>query len=273
MTKVVSTFLQDIFIYPIKSLGGISLKSSLTEERGLPFDRRWLLVDHKNAFLTQRKHPNMALLKVFLRKDALEVQHINKTHPALKIPFWLSSMEKIHVTVFDDQIVATHLKNQEIEEWFTKAIGEAVKLIYMDESTKRLIDPDYAKNGEEVSFADGYPFMVTNQASLNDLNARLEQPVPMNRFRPNLVIAGAEPYEEDNWKQLTLGSAIFEVIKPCGRCKITTIDQNTAEKGQEPLITLSSYRRLNNKVIFGQNLILKKSGEVKVGDDVKIEYK
>lgn len=273
MANVVSAFLQDIFVYPIKSLGGISLKSSITEERGLPFDRRWLLVDKKNSFLTQRKHSMMSLLQVFIEEEHLRIEHkLNEMVP-LMVPLDTISTERIQVNIFDDLVVAPLIRNAKIEEWFSNFMGEEVQFIQMDEKTHRKIDPDYAKNGEEVSFADGYPFMVTSQASLNELNTRLEEPLPMNRFRPNFVIAGTEPWEEDNWKQLTIGSTVFSVVKPCSRCKVTTINQENAEKGQEPLRTLSTYRKFNNKIIFGQNLILKSPGEIKVDDEVKIEYK
>ncbi len=272
MAEVFSIYLQDIYVYPIKSLGGIRLKSSHTELRGLPYDRRWLLVDKKNSFLTQRKHSNMAYIKVHLKEEGLEVMHIKKSLPVLKIPFSHIPQERISVTVFDDQVNALLIDYPGVKRWFSEALEEEVILVHMDALAKRNIDPEYATNGEEVSFADGYPYLVTNQASLEDLNSRLPVPVPMDRFRPNFVVNGARPYEEDGWKKVSIGSAVFKVIKPCGRCIVTTIDQQTAEKGVEPLKTLSTYRKRNSKTIFGMNLILEKPGKIHIKDEVKIEF-
>jgi uncharacterized protein YcbX len=160
-----------------------------------------------------------------------------------------------------------------IQEWFFEALGKEVRLVLIDDKTSRPVDPEYALNGEEVSFADGFPYLITNQASLDDLNSRLDFPVPMERFRPNLVISGAQPYEEDNWDKIYAGSAVFKVVKPCGRCVVTTIDQDTAEKGSEPLKTLSTYRKINNKIIFGQNAVLVKSGSIVKGDEIKVTFR
>ncbi len=254
-------------------MSGIALKSSYTEERGLPHDRRWLLVDKDNKSLTQRQHSEMALLEVAIKDKELEVNHKNNLLSHLKIPLDYIHTERIPITIFNDVVVAPLVNDPVIEEWFSNALGEKVKLVFMDAATERKINPDYAKMGEMVSFSDGYPVLVTTQASLNELNGRLDQAVPMDRFRPNLVVGGAKPYQEDNWDQITIGTAVFKVVKPCGRCVVTTINQTTAEKSKEPLKTLSSYRMKNNKVIFGQNLIPLNRGEIKIGDEVKIKYK
>lgn len=267
-----SQFLQNIFIYPVKSLGGISLNSCTPEKRGFPYDRRWLLVDSSNKFLTQRKIPEMALISVKIVEDGIELRHKAKNMGPLKVPVKDSITEWVPVQIWDDLITAPVMQDSAIDQWFSEALGMSVKLAYMNEQTRRPADPAYAPE-EEVSFADSFPFLVTNQASLDDLNSRLSDPVPMNRFRPNLVIAGGAPFEEDNWKKIYIGATEFEVVKPCIRCILTTIDQETAQKGAEPLKTLATFRKEGNKIIFGQNLILKKAGVIKTGDKVVIEYR
>jgi len=163
---------------------------------------------------------------------------------------------------------------KEVDEWFSDAIGSRCRLVLMPETTKRIVSPDYAirKFEDTVSFADGYPFLLIGEASLADLNSRLEEPVPMNRFRPNFVVTGSEAFEEDNWKRIRIGSTEFHVVKPCARCVMTTVDQAAGQKnGKEPLKTLAAYRTRSGNVLFGQNLIAETAGgTIRVGDAVEI---
>jgi len=172
------------------------------------------------------------------------------------------------VVIWEDVVIG-EFYNHEIDEWFSDILGIKCRLVKMPESTKRIVDTTYAKN-KIVSFADGYPFLIIGQASLDDLNSRLEKPLPMNRFRTNFVFTGGKPFEEDNWKKFKIGNVIFQAVKPCARCVITTTNQDTAERLYEPLLTLSKYRKTNNKVNFGMNLICESTGEVMIGD--KIEF-
>lgn len=247
-----SLILSEIFIYPIKSLGGIAVNSAVVEEKGLQYDRRWMLVDAHNQFMTQRKFVRMALLKVSLEEDFLKV-----TGPGisvLSVPFIPHTTEIISVTVWDDICTAV-VVSKEANKWFSEALQKECKLVFMPDESLRLVDERYAKNKEIVSFADAYPYLLIGEASLADLNSRLPQPVPMNRFRPNLVINTTEPFVEDKWKSISIGESVFHLVKPCARCILTTIDQQTGVVGKEPLKTLSTYRNFNNKVLFGQNLV------------------
>ena len=258
--------LSEINIYPIKSLGGISLQSSVVEERGLKYDRRWVLVDESNTFFTQRDFPEMALIKVSVENNGLQLKHKTKTIEPLVVPFGFEHREKSDVVIWEDVVIG-EFYNSQIDEWFSDIIGVKCHLVKMPETTKRVVDTTYAKN-KIVSFADGYPFLIIGQASLDDLNSRLEKPLPMNRFRTNFVFTGGKPFEEDTWKKFKIGNVIFQAVKPCARCVITTTDQETAERAHEPLLTLSKYRKIDNKVMFGMNLVCESTGKVSIGDKI-----
>jgi uncharacterized protein len=256
-----------ITVYPIKSLGGIALDYSAIEERGLPHDRRWMLVDAQGQFLTQRKIARMALFKVALRENSLRVQYPD--FPELAVPF-VPEGEQMRVTVWEDTCEALAV-SPAADQWFSDALQMHCRLVYMPDQSRRRVDERYNTDDYMVSFADGFPFLLIGQASLDDLNSRLPEPVPMNRFRPNLVIQTTEPFIEDTWQSIRIGEALFHVKKPCARCVLTTIDQQTAAKGPEPLRTLSTYRRIHNKVLFGQNLVFGRQGNsIRVGDRVEV---
>jgi uncharacterized protein len=262
--------LSGIYIYPIKSLGGISLQHAKVQERGLENDRRWMLVDEKGRFLTQRQHAQMALLQVALIDDGLLVTHKQDLLEPLIIPFAEKAGSPVTVTIWDDTCVAMEV-NAFISEWFTKALGMPARLVYMPENSRRNVDENYALNNEVVSFADGYPILLIGQSSLDDLNSRLQETIPMDRFRPNLVFTGGDAFAEDQWENFEIQDLHFRVAKPCARCVLTTIDQETGIKSKEPLKTLSEYRLVNNKVLFGQNILYKGSGEVQVGDYIHVK--
>jgi uncharacterized protein YcbX len=256
--------LSEINIYPIKSLGGISLQTSEVEERGLKHDRRWVLVDETNTFFTQRDFPEMALIKVSVENNGLKLIHRTKTIEPLFIPFDFEHMKTDKVVIWDDTVIG-EFYNKQIDTWFSKIIGIKCHLVKMPESTKRIVDRKYAED-KIVSFADGYPFMIIGQSSLYDLNSRMDIPIPMNRFRTNFVFTGGKPFEEDSWSKFKIGNVVFNAVKPCARCVITTTNQETAERLHEPLLTLSKYRKFNNKVMFGMNLVCESTGIVKVRD-------
>lgn len=266
-------YLAEIFIYPIKSLGGISLNNAIVEERGLQFDRRMMLVDESGIFMTQRDFPQMALLKTKLVDNNLVITDSSSNHTIILPinPVSDAVSGKIKVIIWDDECEATTV-SKEADEFFSEMIGTKCRLVYMPESEKRIVDPKrkYVKDEHIVSFADGYPFLIIGQSSLDELNRRLETPLPMNRFRPNFVFAGGEPFAEDDWKDFMIGEIKFRAVKPCARCVITTTDQQTAERNDEPLRTLATFRRKENKVLFGMNLVAYNFGEVKVGDKIII---
>lgn len=265
--------LSDIFIYPIKSLGGISLSNSKVEKRGLQFDRRMMLVDEKGEFLTQRDFPEMALLKTIIFDSNLVVIHSLFNHSiTLTVNPDNDILQKIiKVKIWDDEVEAK-IVSKEADEFFTDMLGIKCHLVYMPESEKRIVDPTkkYVSDEHIVSFADGYPFLIIGQSSLDELNRRLENPLPINRFRPNFVFTGGEPFEEDNWKDFLIGDVRFKAVKPCARCVITTTDQETAIRNQEPLKTLSTFRKIDNKVLFGMNLVSYSEGFIKVGDRISL---
>ncbi|MBC7936869.1 MAG: MOSC domain-containing protein [Rhizobacter sp.] len=264
------TRISAIYIYPIKSLGGIELNASAITRRGLEHDRRWMLVDEKNEFLTQRAYPQMALLKTAINIDSIIVYHCNKPEDVIKLPLYPAAKETITVRVWDDYCEAQYAA-EAINKWFTQKLGIGCKAVYMPDESKRKLDPDYALSAEDItSFSDGYPILLVSEASLEDLNSKLQIAVPMDRFRPNIVITGTNAFAEDTMKHFTINHSNFYGVKLCGRCAVTTTNQQTGERGKEPLKTLASYRTINNKVCFGQNIICESGGKISVGDEIII---
>ena len=267
----VALTLSQIYIYPIKSLGGISLQTAFVQARGLQYDRRWMLVDENNQFLTQRTFAEMALLQVELEADGLRVRHKIKNLEPLLLPLAPLTSQPIQVSIWDDVCTAVEV-SATANAWFSEALNRPCRLVFMPETSRRPVDPAYAHRDEIVSFADAYPILVIGEASLQDLNKRLADPVPMDRFRPSLVFTGGQPYEEETWNFSNIQNNNFQGVKPCSRCVLTTIDQNTAEKSQEPLRTLAEYRRVGHKVLFGQNVLpLSPGSAVSVGDTIQVE--
>jgi uncharacterized protein YcbX len=260
--------LSGIYIYPIKSAAGISLQTAQVENRGFQYDRRWMLVDETGKFMTQRQFHRMALIGVRLEGNQLIVEAPN--YGTLTIPTSLDSADTIFVQVWNDVCEAIPL-TAEVNQWFSDFLGTSCQLVFMPERSHRPVNPHYATQNELVSFADGFPFLLTSEASLEDLNDRLDEPVPMNRFRPNLVVSGCEAFAEDTWRQIRIGSILFHVVKGCDRCVVTTIDQTQGIRGKEPLVTLAKYRLWDGKIWFGQNLIPGQLGTLHVGDSVEIE--
>ncbi len=261
--------LTEIWIYPIKSLGGIRVKSAKVFEKGLQYDRRWMLIDRDNDFMTQRIYPKMALFKWTMVDGQWSINH--KTDSIIfNFSISQSSNPLIKAVIWDDEVKVYEV-NQNYSAWFSKHLGIECKLVSFPENNSRPVDQNYQINHEQVSLADAYPLLIIGEQSLADLNSRLNEPVSMNRFRPNLVVSGSKPYEEDGWKNFTVGKNKFAGVKPCARCVLTTVNQNTGEKGIEPLATLSKYRKQDNKVLFGQNLIAIDHGEIHEGDEIVLE--
>ncbi len=261
--------LSEINVYPIKSAAGISLKNAKVGEKGLEFDRRWMLVDEKGKFISQRSYPDLSLVTVNIEKEGLTVKHKVKNYGNLFIPFEIDEEHQKEVEIWNDKCFAVPVSNA-ADCWFGKVLGMPCQLVYMQENSKRMVNPKYSVGKETVGFADGFPFLLIGQSSLVNLNSKLKKPVEMNRFRPNLVFTGGEPFIEETWIEFKIGPITFYPVKPCARCVITTVDQDTAERGSEPLATLSTYRKKNNKVLFGQNLIHRGSGIINVGDALLI---
>jgi uncharacterized protein YcbX len=259
--------LSEIHIYPIKSARGISLTSARVDIRGLEHDRRWMVVDERGKFLTQRSVPRMALIRVELRPAHLVVTAAGMED--LLLPLRPESGRTVRVHVWDDSLDAMDT-GEEAAVWFTEMLSRQCRLVFMPDQAERLANPKYAPQKTLVSFADAFPFLLISRASLDDLNSRLAEPVPMNRFRPNVVLDGCDAYEEDTWASLRIGNIGFRVAKACSRCTVPTVNQDTGVRGSEPIRTLGTYRTMNGKIYFGQNLTHDGEGALSVGDEVHV---
>jgi len=259
--------LSGLYGYPVKSLAGIPLQHSTVDRYGLMYDRRWMLVDPEGEFLSQRRVPRMALIGQRIAGDELILNAVGRHE--LHLPLVPESGAWREVRIWDENCKAQGC-GAEADAWLSEFLGQPCRLVFMPESLSRRVDPDYASETDQTAFSDGFPLMLLSEASLAELNGRLQAPVSMNRFRPNLVVSGCEPFDEDGWQRLRIGEMTFRVVKPCSRCIITTIDPATAERGDEPLKTLSAYRRRGNKVYFGQNLLHDGSGRLGVGMRVEV---
>jgi len=265
--------LSEIWVYPIKSLGGIALQEAVPEQRGLRYDRRWMLVDDTGRFVSQREIPRMAMLGTALEPPFLRVFWKDKPLENVLIPLEINPIDlpKLRVGIWGDQCSARILP-EAINQWFSYHLGQNLRLVFMPDTTRRRADGRYAPPGHHVSFADGFPYLIIGQASLDELNRRLEQPLPMNRFRPNFVFTGGQPFEEDLWKEFSINHQLFQGLKPCARCIITTTDQDTAIRAAEPMKTMATFRKFGNKILFGQNVVWlgKDESLVGVGDIIRI---
>ena len=264
--------LTGLYLYPVKSLGGYAVAEAEVTARGLRHDRRWLLVDERNRFMTQRQQPELALLAVAPSYNGFLLSHRQRPDLLpLFIPFEATPERTLFVTVWDDILWAWR-GTPEADEWLAEALGRPCRLVYMSDMVRRDVEPELNPEGQLVSFADGYPFLLIGEAALADLNTRLAQPVPMNRFRPNLVFGGGEAYEDDTWEQFRVGEVAFRAVRGCGRCVLTTIDQATATKSPaaEPLRTLATYRKAESSTLFGQNVTGPGAGRLRVGDAVTV---
>ncbi len=269
-TDTPTATLSEIVVYPIKSLAGVSISTTEVQPRGLAHDRRWMVVNAAGARQSQREHPIMACATVHLESGALRVAAPGLQ--LLRLPF--PGADDGHMTVMIGRTTFSAPKvSRECDAWFSQLLGEPAHLVHMDEATRRPVNPAYALNHDEVSYADGYPFMLVGEESLADLNARMIEALPMNRFRPNLIIRGAGPFAEDGWKRIRIGRAEFAIVKPCDRCVLTTIDQEQGvRRGPEPLRTLARYRQVDQDVYFGQYMLL--TGvvcDISVGDGVLVQ--
>lgn len=262
-------FLSGLYIYPIKSLGGISVEKATLEEKGLQYDRRWMLVDEEGIFITQRKYFELAMLTVNIIDGRLMISH--KTQPDQHISFQLNEEngKSFPVVIWNDTATGVEV-SETVSNWFSDFLKFKVRLVKMPVAEKRMVDPRYATNDEVVSFADGYPCLLIGQSALDGLNEKLQIPVRMDRFRPNFVFTGGTPHIEDRFSTFYIGETLFSAVKPCARCVLITIDQQTGEKGQEPLRTLARYRTAGKKILFGQNLLHQHSGTICVGDELKV---
>ncbi len=269
-----SLLLSEISLYPVKSLGGISVSRWRLDSFGLFLDRRWMMVDTEGNFMTQRKYPQMArVVPKLTGAEGTGPHSLILSHPQMgtfKVPVADLESPRVSVRVWSDQVKAVPVA-EEADRWLSEAIGVSCQLVWFADDVMRQVDTRYAEKGDRTAFADGFPLLLIGQGSLDDLNRRLQEPLPMRRFRPNLVVTGATPFAEDEWCRIRIGEITLRVVKPCSRCIITTVDPDTGcYSGKEPLRTLATYRRRGNRIYFGQNLVHEGQGEIKVGMEVRI---
>lgn len=259
-----------IFIYPIKSLKGIEVTDARLSDRGLQYDRRWMLIDENNKFLSQRECSQMALMNTSIEADNLVVfqneNSENKCCFPLEPP---PSSNTFAVTIWDD-VCEAQAFSSDADQFFSDALKIKCRLVFMPASSHRKVETEFAVKDAITNFSDGYPILMIGQSSLDDLNSRLKDALPMDRFRPNIVFTGAAPFEEDMMEEFTINGTAFYAVKPCVRCVITTINQQTGLAGKEPMKTLSTFRRMVNEVLFGQNILYAGEGDLKIGDQIHI---
>lgn len=259
--------LASLHLYPIKAAAGLAPAEWDVHALGLRYDRRWMVVDPNGRMITQRTHPRLALVRPTMADGTLRVE--TGGMPALELPLSPGSAVSMQVSIWDDECLAGWT-GERAARWFSDVLETDCGLVHVAEPDARPVDPDYAAPGHRVGFADGFPFLLVSEESLAELNRRLEVPLPMNRFRPNLVIAGGEAFIEDRLPPFAVGGVRFTVVKPCDRCVVTTTDQETAERGLEPLRTLATFRRRDGKVLFGQNVVHEGAGRLRVGDPLQV---
>jgi len=259
---------QNLWIYPLKSARGIALREMTLDSRGPAGDRRWMLINESSVMLSQRDLPRMALIAVENGAGELicNASGMSPLHVPIPSP---GDGRRLTARLFDND-VEVQLAADSAHAWFTQFLGAACRLVYQPDDAFRQVNRVYAAKGVGVSLADGFPLLLIGQGSLDELNRRLEHPVEMRRFRPNLVVEGAEPFAEDTWRTIRAGEVEFSLVKPCARCSIPTVDPETGEFGREPMRTLATYRRRGHDVFFGWNIVAAAPGTLRVGDPVVV---
>jgi uncharacterized protein YcbX len=258
-----------ISVYPIKSCAGNALESALVEARGLAHDRRWMLVDDGGRFVTGRQLPRLVQVRAEpLGADGLHV--VAPGMPALEV-VCAANAPRVEATVWGSVVDAADA-GVAAAEWFSRYLDRPVRLVYADPAMRRPLEPGYAQAGDETAFADGYPLLLLSRAAAAELSQRVGRDLGWRRFRPNLLVDGVPAHAEDGWRRIRIGRVEFDVVKPCVRCVFTTIDPDraTAEIDGEPLTTLKTYRRTPKGITFGQNLIARGVGAIRVGDPVEV---
>ena len=263
--------LSALYVYPVKGLQGIALTAARCTGRGLEHDRRWMVVDEDGEFLSQRELPRMAT--IWTQIEGAKLFLSAPDHREIDVPLEPDWGERMRVRVWSSECDAI-APSAEADAWLSTVLDRFCRLVYMPDTTRRESPEKFAGPGKLVGFADAFAYLLVGESSLADLNARLiarqHAPLPMNRFRPNLVVSGAAPFAEDGWREVRVGEAVLAAAKPCGRCQVTTTDQSSGQvKGPEPLATLAGYRESKEfGVMFGVNMATSKPGAIHVGQTV-----
>jgi hypothetical protein len=263
----VTPVVKSLHVYPVKSCRGLALQSVRLDARGPLYDRRWMIVDAQGAFLTQREEPRLALVRVTLRPTEIALDAPDMR--TLRVPARGGEGARVSVKVWNHQGPGEDA-GEAAADWLSQHLGRACRLVRFPDEARRAVSKRHTELDAETAFTDGYPVLLISEASLADLNGRMKTALTMERFRPNVVVTGTEAYAEDTWKRIRVGDVLLDVVKPCARCAITTVDPTTADRGKEPLATLASYRRLGNDVLFGQNAVHHGPGTLRAGDAVEV---
>ena len=263
-----SIFLSSLIYYPIKACRGFEVDSSLVECMGLLNDRRMMVVTPEGEQVTQREHAKLALIVPTLKNDSITLSAPDFDSIQFAIQ---RSGTPTPVNIWKNKGVNAIDQGDESAQWLSDWLGASVRLVHITDGVQRKLNPEFAVHADDhTGFADGYPILIISEASLQDLNSRLDSPLPMNRFRPNIVVKDCAPFEEDTWKRIRIGDVEMALVKPCDRCVVTTIDKETLEQGKEPLKTLNTFRKQIGGVMFGMNVIPLNEGEIKVGMSVEV---
>ena len=257
-----------IFIHPIKSTRGLPLTQARVEPMGLEHDRRWMLVRPDGSFITGRESPSLVRVSAVPTDGGLHLSAPDQ--PTLQVQAPPADSPRLEVSIWKDRCSAARA-GEAADRWFSQYLGEPAALVYVDTRMERPVDPQYARPEDRVGFADAFPLLLLSRASLEELNRRLPRAITEEHFRPNLLVEGCEPFAEDGWRRLRVGAVELEIVKPCARCVFTTVDPLTGVKATdgEPLRTLSSFRRRDGKVMFGQNVLVRRPGMIQVGDPLE----
>lgn len=262
-----------INLYPVKSLGGISRNTAQLDFTGLRDDRRYMVVKPDGTFVTQRSHPQMALVATTLQNQQLRLESFGLE--SIKIPATSAVMHRLTTTVWGDKVPAIDLGDA-IANWLTQAIDEECRLVAFPANATRQCNIAYSKPGDHTHFADAYPLLIVSRASLDDINQRLADKgdptvISMHRFRPNIVVDGCDAFAEDDWQQLSINNLPVRIVAPCARCSVPTVDPETGViAGPEPIHTLASYRQRDAQIFFGVNAVAEREGRISVGDVVTL---
>ena len=257
---------KSLHIYPIKSLQGINLTSASLVKHGFQYDRQWMLVDSDHLFMSQRTVPLMATLNTKIDHNSLVV---SAKASQIKIDLNKELPNNIKVTVWNDTL-QVNVESDEINHWFSQQLGQPCKLVKLAKNQLRQVDTTFAHNNESVGFADAFPLLVISQSSIELLNSKLDSPVDINRFRPNIVIDGLSPHEEDKLSSLIINGIEIKLVKPCDRCTIPSVDQITGEKRGDVLRALTRYRLFSKNIYFGMNGLHQSHGTISVGQIVQV---
>ena len=263
-----------LHLHPLKSCAPLDVEAFDVTPRGPAGDRRWLIVDGDARFITARQYGAVVGIRALPLVDGLRLDAPGM--PTLRLRAPPADAPRRHVAIWGDTVDA-QCCDTAADAWLSRYLGMPVHLVHMDAAAVRAVDPDFARPGDQVSFADAYPLLAISQGALDALNARLPRPVPMSRFRPNLVIDGCAPHAEDGWRRVRIGDLEFDAVKACTRCVFTTLDpaSMTRDPDGEPLRTLAGYRRAPpgsglSGVLFGMNLVPRAVGVLRRGDRVSV---